>query len=608
MKRSIAVVLILLVLLAAGIGFSGWLRPGSEPVPPAPPPEAGPGPDAVPVEPVVKDGPATPGSTDDTSAAPGTEPAAKVAPGAGPAIQKPAEPGASAVGPDSADGEDRPAIRRNPRDPPPPDPKSRPLGKRPPFGPTGLWEKFPPAIPRGRATLTVRIVGKDGLPLPGAEVWLGPPDIRGEAAVSYAHLRKLGRADDRGRVTASKLPSGRAAVAGNLTGLLNGPRGLDARTAIAVTLVDDETVRADLVLPFSASSFGRVTGVVRGPGGDPLRNAQVFVGYFRVRTDKAGAFEIPYLPAGDHTLSISRSGYRAHGESVTVETGETAEVDVTLTFREAGSITLGGTVTGPAGEPVPDATVYVIAYGVGSAGTIRSARTDEQGRYLMESLPDRLAKVKVRLQASRMGYHAANEVLEKGLRSGEVDLRLPVKLSKLRLTVLDAVTRDPLTRCRFEARRDGETRSSATFSSRSETGEYEKWIQAGKYTFLIEAPDHESQSVEVTIPDGGADFVYTARLVGERDQALEVALTVVVVSAVSGQPIDVATVEVLDPGTGNAVARLEGRRPGGRFTLPAPSGRRRIRVTASGYEVYEQEIDLKPDEAEREIEARLAPE
>jgi len=102
--------------------------------------------------------------------------------------------------------------------------------------------------------------------------------------------------------------------------------------------------------------------------------------------------------------------------------------------------------------------------------------------------------------------------------------------------------------------------------------------------------------------------VYTARLVGERDQALEVALTVVVVSAVSGQPIDVATVEVLDPGTGNAVARLEGRRPGGRFTLPAPSGRRRIRVTASGYEVYEQEIDLKPDEAEREIEARLAPE
>ena len=38
MKRSIVVVLILLVLLAAGIGFSGLLGPGSEPAPPIPPP------------------------------------------------------------------------------------------------------------------------------------------------------------------------------------------------------------------------------------------------------------------------------------------------------------------------------------------------------------------------------------------------------------------------------------------------------------------------------------------------------------------------------------------------------------------------------------------
>ena len=41
--------------------------------------------------------------------------------------------------------------------------------------------------------------------------------------------------------------------------------------------------------------------------------------------------------------------------------------------------------------------------------------------------------------------------------------------------------------------------------------------------------------------------------------------------------------------------------------MPAPSGRRRIRVSAAGYETWETDADLKPDEPEREIEAKLAP-
>ncbi|MEN8152274.1 MAG: carboxypeptidase-like regulatory domain-containing protein, partial [Planctomycetota bacterium] len=357
----------------------------------------------------------------------------------------------------------------------------------------------------------------------------------------------------------------------------------------------------------SLTDMGRVAGIVRGPGGDPLRNAAVMLGFHRARTGQDGTFEIRYVPFGDHTLSITRSGYRPLGEKVQVAEGADAEVDVTMEFRESGSVALSGTVTGPAGEPVEKARVYVIAYGAGSAGTVRSAQTDEQGRYAMESLPDRLRKVKVRIQASRMGYQAANEVFEDGMRAGEVNLGLPVKFTRLRLTVLDAASDEPLTRCRFEATKAGADRPYPTISSRSEAGQYETWIAAGTYEFQVEAPDHEAHVAEVTVPEGGADLVYTARLVAVGEKSVEISLTVRVMSAITGDPIEAAKVEILDPTTGEAVSRLESRRPGGIFTMPAPSGRRRIRVTAKDHEVWEEDVDLKPDEAERTVEARLTP-
>ena len=605
MKRLIPLAIVSLALLALGLRLSVCSPPEPEPGPESPVRGAG-EPGVVPPDVLPGDAEASVAPADDgakiadagTSANPSVD---------GNGTVQPPPPGDSTAEGKTEPGTAKPAVRRNPRDPPPPNPRFGPGGKAPPFGPTGQWEKFPSEILRGRASVKIRVLDSAGLPIPGAEAWLGPPDIRGDASVSYAHLRKLGKADEKGVITVANLPAGSATVAGNLLGLLNGPRGLDARSAVAVTLVDDRTVEADLKLPISLASLGRISGIVRGPGGDPLQGAAVMVGYHRARTGKDGTFEVPYVPAGDHNLSITRSGYRARGEKVRLEAGGHAEVDITLEFRESGSIALSGPVTGPAGEPVAMASVYVIAYGAGSAGTVRSAVTDEQGRYSMESLPDRLRKVKVRIQASRRGYHAVNEVFDAGMRSGEVNLRFPVRLSKLVLTVLDATSSQPLTRCRFEATKEGEDRSAASFSSRSGTGIYEKWIAAGTYRFQVEAPDHEAHLAEVTIPEGGADFVYSARLVAEGAASVEISLTVLVLSSISGEPIEAAKVEVIDPASGEVVSRLENRRPGGVFTMPAPSGRRRIRVTATGHEVWEEDVDLKPDETERKIEARLTP-
>ncbi|MEN8151851.1 MAG: hypothetical protein ABFS86_18700, partial [Planctomycetota bacterium] len=273
MKRWIPVVVVLLILLLAFLNQSEWWETHPGPAPEAPAPEV--------VDPGVVPPEVVPGTVDPEGASPapaggaGEKPDATLPTAGVPAPEAGTKPD-GAGGASGDPGKETPAVRRNPRDPPPPTgPRFGPGGSRPPFGPTGQWEKFPPEIPRGRATITVRILDSSGRPIPGAEAWLGPPDIRGNPAVSYAHLRKLGKADAKGVITATRLPAGAATLAGNLLGLLNGPRGLDARSAIAVTLVDDRTVEVELKLPLSLTDMGRVAGIVRGPGGDPLRNAAV---------------------------------------------------------------------------------------------------------------------------------------------------------------------------------------------------------------------------------------------------------------------------------------------------------------------------------------------
>ena len=53
--------------------------------------------------------------------------------------------------------------------------------------------------------------------------------------------------------------------------------------------------------------------------------------------------------------------------------------------------------------------------------------------------------------------------------------------------------------------------------------------------------------------------------------------------------------EILDL-SGRAISRFEGRRDEGRYLLPAPSGKRTLRITADGYEAYEEALDLDPAE------------
>jgi Carboxypeptidase regulatory-like domain len=505
-----------------------------------------------------------------------------------------------AVVPETPPPKTTPAVRRNPRDPPKPPPGSRSVGGGGGPRSTGLWEKFPPEIPRGRASVVVSVVDAADRPIPGADVHLGPPDIVGETAVSYAHLRKLGQTDAAGKLTATRLPEGAAAIAGNLNGLLNGRRGLDATSARSVTLIANKAASVTVRLPLDFAKMGSVRGVVRGADGKPVRTAQVYCGFFKARTDKTGRYEIKLIPIGEQTLSVQASSHRPASVPVVIEAGKTTDADIDLEYKESGDVSLNGTVLGPDGKGVPDVTVYVIVSGRRGGGTVRSARTDEGGRYAMESLPDRLYSANVRIQASRMGYRAANVTFPDGLTSNTVDLTLPMRMTRLKLSVLDAVSGEPQTRCRFEAK-DAETgKRGAGFSSRSETGAYETWIAPGTYEFLVEAPDHEPHAARVVVPDEET-LEYPVKLSREGDAGVEISLTVVITTAGAGEPVTNAKVEVLKPGDGTAVARIEGTRPDGRYRLPAPSGDWRLRVTAPDHEPVEETIRLDPEAPEAEV-------
>jgi hypothetical protein len=175
---------------------------------------------------------------------------------------------------------------------------------------------------------------------------------------------------------------------------------------------------------------------------------------------------------------------------------------------------------------------------------------------------------------------------------------------RLRLSVHDAETNEPLDRCRFSAKTVSEGRTVATFSSASDTGEYDAWLDPGELQFTIEAPDHKTSTVTVDVPADQAEFAYVARLAPTGAETKEVTLSVTVLTE-SGDPVTRATIDVLDPDGDREMSSFTGEREGGRFTLPAPSGKWRVRVGAKGFVAMERVETLPAGDAPVELEFRL---
>jgi len=132
---------------------------------------------------------------------------------------------------------------------------------------------------------------------------------------------------DRGRVG-----SVLTIVVDSAGGVLLRDLSFSTSSARSLASLDSAARSADTTPPPPLSGTSTVTGVVRGPSGQPLAEAQVRVRDAAgvTRTDSLGRFTLSGQPAGTQLLETRRVGYRLGSVPVELRSGRTVEVTVTL--------------------------------------------------------------------------------------------------------------------------------------------------------------------------------------------------------------------------------------------------------------------------------------
>jgi len=267
-----------------------------------------------------------------------------------------------------------------------------------------------------------RIVDPEGRPVEGAGVTPRPAETFG--------LGFATRAGDRERVVSAAdggfeivdLAAGRPVdLEVERTGYAdNTVRGVSPPLAepLRVVLRPTVTVRGEVVDPEGLPVEGAlVTARTFRPEPGEMRAGRSGGG--QARTGRDGAFEIADVEPGEVVLSASATGYRRTDlGALHVSAGRDREgVRIEL---ERGAV-VHGTVTGPDGQPVPQAWVQVEERtGPGSPYRPPAASTDGDGRYRLEG---------VELGRRTVGVFHSSHVraardLEVGLGDNRLDFRL----------------------------------------------------------------------------------------------------------------------------------------------------------------------------------------
>ncbi len=142
----------------------------------------------------------------------------------------------------------------------------------------------------------------------------------------------------------------------------------------------------------------KLFGVVFGPRGNPIEQAQVFLDDTELvaLTDADGFFSIAGIPPGPHKLTFTKRGYAARAFGFTLPDNATSDIDMGAILLEPIQESLtrvtGTVVDSMTVEPVPAARVMLDKQGVGMSGP--------EGQFEVPGVPAGFHTLEIR----RIGY------------------------------------------------------------------------------------------------------------------------------------------------------------------------------------------------------------
>lgn len=257
---------------------------------------------------------------------------------------------------------------------------------------------------------------------------------------------------------------------------------LGVRFGVGPSLVSRRPAPPSVVTLATAPSL---VGSVTRTGGTPVSGATVTVGDRTTTTDVAGAFTLEGLPSGPVTVTASAPALRSASKQVVVTPGVSVEVTLTLEAK-TGPGSISGTVRAAPDKPLAGAKV------TSGSTTVTTSAT---GQYALTKMGPGAVKVRVTLD----GYTPADEVVQVAAEANaelDVTLELATQRSKAKIRGVVSSAAGPVAKATV---RIVELKLKQTVKA---DGRFEAEVLGGKYTLIIEAAKHVTQTRVVEVADG----------------------------------------------------------------------------------------------------------
>lgn len=255
------------------------------------------------------------------------------------------------------------------------------------------------------------------------------------------------------------------------------------RAGLGPSLVGRRAAPVDGSKPtlLAPSVIGRVTRA----DGAPIVGATVTSQGHTATTDDAGAFQLEGLAPGPASVTASARGFKEAAKDVVVTPGVSVEVTLALQLPTGpGRIT--GTVKAAPGKPLAGAKVAV--------GKV-TVSTSPTGAFTVDRVDPGPVKVTVTLD----GYAPADEVVQvapEATATLDVTLEPVAQRSKAKIRGVISSASGPVAKATV---RIVELKLKQVVKA---DGRFEADVAGGKYTLVIEAPKHVTQTRVVEVADG----------------------------------------------------------------------------------------------------------